>query len=80
MLLTRLGTLDILGAIGVSMPLGYEDLLAFTDPLTAGKTVEIRVLRLEKLIELKEELGGEKDVAAPPVYRRVLNEKRSRTE
>lgn len=34
------------------------------------------MLGLEKLIELKEELGGEKDRAMLPLLRRALEEKR----
>jgi hypothetical protein len=38
----------------------------------------IRVLDLETLIAVKEELAGEKDRAALPILRRTLEEKRKR--
>ena len=43
-----------------------------------GEGVRIRVLNLEKLIAIKEELGGEKDRAQLPILRRTLEEKRKK--
>jgi len=40
--------------------------------------VRIRVLDLETLIAVKEELGGDKDRAVLPILRRTLEEKRKR--
>ena len=38
----------------------------------------LRVLKLEKLIELKEQLGGEKDKAVLPLLRATLRERNKR--
>jgi hypothetical protein len=72
-LTTKFGALDVLGTIGRG--LGHEDLVADTEPVDIGDGVKIRVLKLGKLIELKEELGGEKDRAMLPLLRRTLEEK-----
>jgi predicted nucleotidyltransferase len=72
-LLTRFGPLDVLGSIGRGLV--YEDLLVDTALLDIGSGTTIRVLTLEKLIALKEELGGEKDRAVIPILRRTLQEK-----
>ena len=56
--------------------LGYHDLLPYTTELEIAEGLRIRVLNLEKLIALKEELGGEKDRAVLPILRRTLDEKR----
>jgi hypothetical protein len=72
-LLTLYGPLDVLGSIGRGLV--YEDLLPDTGVLDIGSSTTIRVLTLEKLIALKEELGGEKDRAMIPILRRTLREK-----
>jgi hypothetical protein len=41
-----------------------------------GKELRVRVLDLETLITVKEEVGGEKDIAMLPVLRRTLEESR----
>jgi len=71
-LITRFGPLDVLGAIGRN--LGYEDLLPHTVEMDIGGG-QIRVLDLETLIAIKEELGTEKDRAVLPILRRTLAEK-----
>ena len=73
-LVTRLGSLDRLCTIGDG--LAYEDLLPDSEELDLGNGLRVRVLKLEKLIELKQALGGEKDVAMLPLLRRTLEEKR----
>lgn len=73
-LVTRLGSLDVLGTIGNG--LSYEQLLPYSESMDLENGLEIRVLGLEKLIELKEEIGGEKDRAMLPLLRRALEEKR----
>jgi hypothetical protein len=73
-LITTLGPLDLLGTIG--RDLSYADLLPHSEEMDIGAGVRIRVLNLEKLIEIKEELGGEKDRAMLPLLRRTLEEKR----
>jgi hypothetical protein len=72
-LITRYGPLDVLGTIG--RDLRYEDLLPHSTEMDIGEDIRIRVLNLEKLIAIKEELGGEKDRAQLPILRRTLEEK-----
>ena len=73
-LVTRYGPLDVLGTIGRN--LGYEELISRSAELDIGPGLRIRVLDLETLIAVKEELGGDKDRAALPILRRTLEEKR----
>jgi len=68
--------LDLLGTIG--RDLGYRELLPHSVDLDISEGLRIRVLDLETLIALKEELAGEKDRAALPILRRTLEEKRKR--
>lgn len=69
-LITNCGPLDILGTI--SRGLGYEDLLPHTIEMEIGGGVCVRVLNLETIIALKDELAGEKDLAVLPILRRTL--------
>jgi hypothetical protein len=64
----------LLGTIGRN--LAYEDLLPHSVEMDVGEGIIVRVLDLETLIAIKEELGGEKDRAVRPVLRRTLEEKR----
>jgi predicted nucleotidyltransferase len=73
-LVTRYGPLDLLGTIGHD--LGYQDLLPHSAEMEVGEGVRVRVLDLETLIAIKEELKGEKDLAVLPILRRTLEEKR----
>ena len=73
-LITRYGPLDLLGTIG--RDLGYQDLVPHSVELHISEGLRIRVLDLETLIAIKEELGGEKDSAVLPILRRTLEEKR----
>jgi hypothetical protein len=73
-LLTRLGQLDLLCTIGKD--LAYEDLLPHSEVMEISENLRIRVLNLETLIQIKEELHGEKDRAVLPLLRRTLEEKR----
>jgi hypothetical protein len=43
-----------------------------------GADVRIRVLDLETVIAIKEEVGGEKDLAVLPILKRTLREKQER--
>ena len=72
--MTRYGPLDLLGTIGSN--LAYEDLVPRSVELDVAEGLRIRVLDLETLIAIKEEVGGEKDLAVLPVLRRTLEEKR----
>jgi len=73
-LLTKYGPLDLLGTIGIE--LGYEELVPKSTEILIAENVRVRVLNLETLIELKEQLNGEKDRATLPILRRTLQEKR----
>jgi predicted nucleotidyltransferase len=71
-LLTRNGPLDLLATIGDG--LSYQNLLPHSSKMDLGHGVQIQVLNLEKLIEVKEQLAGDKDIAVLPVLRHTLNE------
>lgn len=71
-LLTRHGPLDLLPRIGTN--LGFSDLLSHSAELDIGSGIHIRVLDLETIISLKEQLAEEKDLAMLPVLRQTLNE------
>lgn len=73
-LLTRYGPLDLLGEIGNG--LGYEELIARSTEMTIAEGVRVRILNLETLIEVKEQLNGEKDRAMLPVLRGTLEKKK----
>jgi len=73
-LITRYGPLDLLGSVG--RDLGYQDLVPHSVELGISEGLRIRVLDLETLIALKEELAGEKDRAVLPILRRTLEEKK----
>ena len=69
LLMTKLGPLDVLGALD---PLtGYEQLVQHTVVLRVGDH-DVRALGLERLIEEKERAGRPKDHAALPVLRATL--------
>lgn len=74
LLMTREGPLDVLGHVGRERT--YEDLLSRSLVLDLGDGLSVRVLGLEALIQVKEEVGREKDLAMLPVLRRTLEEKR----
>lgn len=73
-LITNCGPLDVLGTIGRG--LAYDDLLPLTIEMDIGDGVQVRVLNLATIVALKEELGGEKDLAVLPVLRRTLEQSR----
>lgn len=77
-LVTQYGPLDLLGTVGNN--LGYEELFASTTEMNIGEGIQIRVLTLEMLIAVKEQLAGEKDVAVLPILRRTLIELRKARE
>jgi hypothetical protein len=74
-LITKYGPLDLLGSVGKGM--GYEELLPHSTAMLISADKSVRVLNLETLIELKEQLGGEKDRAMLPLLRRTRERKRS---
>jgi hypothetical protein len=71
-LITKYGPLDLLTNIGNN--LRYADILPLTKPLLITETTTINVLNLETLIALKEQLGGEKDLATLPILRQTLKQ------
>lgn len=73
-LITSCGPLDVLGTIGRN--LGYEDLLPHTVTMQIDSGIAVRVLDLDTIIEVKEQLGGEKDKAVLPTLRRTREEER----
>ena len=73
-LITRFGPLDVLGSIGRGLT--YADLLPHSVEKDVGDGVRVRVLDLETLISLKEDLGTEKDRAILPLLRQTLEEQR----
>ncbi len=66
LLTTRFGSFDLLGTIGEN--LGYEELLPNSQEMDIGQGLRVRVLNLETIIQIKEQLRRDKDlaVAHPP--------------
>ena len=73
LLVTRLGPLDLLGS--VSGGAAYEDLLARSEVMSLEDGLQVRVLDLATLIDLKTRVGREKDLMVLAVLRRTLEEK-----
>jgi len=67
---TRLGDLDVLGSIDDGMT--YEALLPHAVTLDVAE-LRIRVLELERLIEVKARAGRPKDLAVLPLLRSTLD-------
>lgn len=76
LLLTKFGPLDVLGMIGNSRT--WEDLRGHTQTMEIDPGVDVRVLDLETLISIKEELGFPKDAAVLPVLRQALKARSGR--
>jgi hypothetical protein len=76
LLLTKFGPLDVLGMIGKSR--AWDDLLVGTSSMEIEPGVVVRVLDLETLIAVKEELEFPKDTAVLPVLRQALKERSER--
>lgn len=72
-LITKYGPLDLLGTIGED--LGYEHLLPRSTEILVAEGVRARILNLDALIEIKEQLASEKDRAMLPLLRCTLQEK-----
>ncbi|MDP8980717.1 MAG: hypothetical protein M3O35_09015 [Acidobacteriota bacterium] len=73
--LTAGGHLNLLTSFG-PLDLGFSDLIPHSHELEVGPGVRVRVLNLEMLISMKEQLGSEKDLAMLPILRRTLSESR----
>lgn len=69
LLLTELGALDVLSAIGVGLT--YQDLAGRTILYELGE-MQVRVLKLDAVIESKEQANRDKDRAVLPVLRQTL--------
>jgi len=76
LLMTRCGPLDLLGEVSGGRV--FADLEGKAVTMEIEPDLRVRVLTLAMLIVLKEELGGEKDLAVLPVLRRTLSESESR--
>jgi hypothetical protein len=63
--ITTAGALDVLGSVNEE-ELSFEDLLPHTDRMDFDG-LEVRVLQLAKLVELKRQLGRPKDLAVLPL-------------
>ena len=70
--MTDAGPLDVLGAIGDELV--YTDLVNDCIELPLSENTAVRVLSLRVLIQLKEKLGRDKDLAMLAVLRRTLAE------
>ena len=71
--MTKFGPLDVLGSIGNGRI--YDELEVET--MTIG-TMTVRVQSLRSLIEVKEEIGMEKDKAVLPILKRTLEERQKK--
>jgi len=74
LLTTSEGPLDVLGTIGDD--LGYDELLDHTVEMEVSRGVRVRILNLDKYVEIKEKLNREKDRAQLPTLWRALEAKR----
>ena len=74
LLMTRFGPLDVLGAIGKGRT--YSDLLPHAVQMEVDENLRFFVLDLETQIEIKEKLGGAKDLSMLPLLRQTLEESR----
>lgn len=73
LLTTNVGYLDVLGTLADNQ--GYDDLVAHCSLVTLELGLSIRVLDLEKLIDIKERTGRPKDQLAVLILRETLKEK-----
>jgi predicted nucleotidyltransferase len=76
LLTTSKGPLDVLGTIGDD--LGYDELLKHITEMEVAKGLHVKVLNLDKYVEIKEKLNREKDRAVLPVLRQALEARRKR--
>jgi hypothetical protein len=68
LLMTKFGVVDVLASLG---ELEYEHLLP-DSPALAIQDMQVRVLSLERLIDVKQKAGREKDLAVLPLLRATL--------
>jgi predicted nucleotidyltransferase len=74
LLQTTDGSIDVLGFVTGDRE--YPELVAESEEFTIAEGVVVRVVSLEMLIRLKEELGRERDLSVLPVLRAALDERR----
>ena len=75
LLMTRLGPLDILGRVATGWR--YDELRHRARSIQVDESLDIQVLDLAALIEVKELVNREKDRAVLPLYRSTLRERES---
>lgn len=68
LLMTKYGPLDLLGAVGEGRD--YDDLLVHSVQVRVGR-IQVSVIDLDTLIDLKEQAGREKDKAVLALLRRT---------
>lgn len=73
LLTTRAGPLDLLGQVKDGR--GFEELIPRCEILDIEDGLSVNLLDLPTLIELKETMGTERDLAVLPILRRTLEEK-----
>jgi hypothetical protein len=73
LMMTRLGPLDLLGEVATGWR--YDELLQRSRKLNITASIEIHILDLSGLIEIKERVGREKDLAVLPLYRQTMSER-----
>lgn len=71
---TAEGAIDVLGVVTGGRD--YEALLAESDEIPLAEDLTARVVKLEMLIQLKQETGRDKDLAVVPLLRVTLEERR----
>ncbi len=74
--MTQLGPLDVLGAIGRNRD--FAALAPRSRPVEVGGSMIANVLDLDALIEIKREVGRDKDLATLPILIRTLEERTKR--
>jgi hypothetical protein len=72
LLMTSAGPMDVLGTIVGNR--GYEQLLPNTIIVTLSEGLQVRILDLPTLIQVKLETGRQKDRMVLPILRRTLEE------
>lgn len=75
-LLTTHGPLDLLATIGSGLT--WSDLLPASTEMDIGDGVTVRVLNLETIIAIKEQLSTDKDLATLPILRHTLRERQKK--
>ena len=76
LLMTTYGPLDLLGSVGKGRT--HDLLIAHVESIELSGIGRVLVLDLPTMIEIKEELGRDKDRIVLPVLRRTLEERRRR--